>query len=179
MSMAEQLPRFSPEAKRRYERCLKKLGYPSEADAHAVRARRQQVTDEVLRVYGPCEDCGLWHLSHKPLTDTQVRELEDMLRMEIQRFDEAREYFRQVAKPYLKFHVMVGRTPKEVDEDFACQLELHEQVTRYWLAWHQRHHALRLAQATSSDEARWVDRRGREILEKAVRLHRVSGRMPV
>jgi hypothetical protein len=168
--MAEQLAGFGAETRRRYQACLRKLSYPSEAEAHAVRERRQAVTDEVLRTY-ECPDCELWHLTSKPMTDAQVRELEDVLRLEIQRFDEARKHFRRMARLYLKFHVMVGRTPKDVDADFAQQFEVHERIFSLWLASHQRHHALRLAYATSPEDARRIDRRGREMLEEAVCMH--------
>jgi hypothetical protein len=167
--MAEQLAHFSPETNRRYAQCLKKVGYPSRQEADAVRERRQVHTDEVLRVYGPCEDCGLWHLTHRPLTNEQALELEDLFIVEIRRLGEAWQRLQQLAKPYVKEgYALRRRTPQSIDEDFARVLDLQGQVFDHWFALHQRTYALQRAHATTAADARAIDRRAHRVLEESL-----------
>jgi hypothetical protein len=170
VEMATQLLALFPQTWRRYERCLKKLGYPSREEADAVRAKRQAQVDEVLRVYA-CDDCGLWHLTHAPLTPDQIRELTDVLRAELTRFEAAFVQLQQLSRPYARFHHMERKTPREVDEDFARQVDALERLMQSWLAMHQRAHALNLAYATSAETARAIDRTGLKILQESVRLY--------
>lgn len=166
--MAEQLANFNTRARRRYEACLKKIGYPTEQDANAARMRRQALTDEVLRAYA-CEDCGLFHLSHKPMTSAQVLALADLLTIEMQRFRVVWEQLGVAARPYIRGHVMYRRTPQEVDEAFAVQLDLLDRVFAAWFSLHQRRFALKLARATTAAEARAIDEQAREVLAESLR----------
>jgi hypothetical protein len=167
----EQLANLFPETRRHYARCLKKLGYPSPAEAEAVRTRRQAQTDEILRVYGPCPDCRFWHLTHTPLTAAQVRELWAVLEAEQARFEAAYAHLRQLSRPYLKFHSMYKKSIREMDEDFAHQLDALERAMDYWMAMHQRTHAMRLAQMRTAAEARDEDTRALAVLEDSVRQY--------
>jgi hypothetical protein len=166
--LSAQLAPLFPETRRRYARCLKKLGYPSPAEAEAVRTRRQRQVEEILHVYA-CEDCGFWHLTHKPLTVVQVKELWDILDAEQVRFEAALAQVQQLARPYLKFHSMYHKSIREIDEDFAHQLEALDRAMDYWMAMHQRTHAMRLAQVTTAVEARTEDIRAMAVLDESVR----------
>jgi hypothetical protein len=167
-AMAQQLSHFSPETRRQYEACLKKFGYPTEQDADAARTRRQAVTDEVLRAYA-CDDCGMWHLTHRPLTSGQVLALADLLTLEMQRFRVAWEQLGVAARPYVKGHVMYRRTPQEIDEAFAVQLDLLDRLFTAWFSLHQRRFALKRARATTAAEARAIDEQAREVLAESLR----------
>jgi hypothetical protein len=79
---------------------------------------------------------------------------------------------------------MYRRTPQEVDEAFAVQLDLLDRVFAAWFSLHQRRFALKLARATTAVEARAIDEDAREVLaesllrrdqdrQNALRLHQL------
>lgn len=176
--LATRLADVFPEAGRQYARCLKKLGYPSAAAAEDVRARRQGLTEEILRVYGPCLDCGLWHLTHRPLTVAQAQALASLLDEERERYHGALAQLRAAVRPYDRYHAMRGRSWEDIAADFARQFALQQQMMDYWLAMHQRETALRLASSTSAAQARAIDAESRQLLaasERASAQNRADG----
>jgi hypothetical protein len=150
-----------PETSRRYSRCLKKLGYPSAEAAEQVRVRRQAQVTEVLRVYA-CQDCGLWHLTHRPMTDAQVRAEMVFMEAEITALWATENTLKRKIKPYTAYHAMYGKTAAQITADFREQFAMQQRIQDLWMAVFQRQLALSRAMAVNAAEVRQIEREARQ-----------------
>jgi hypothetical protein len=168
-ALATQVAGLFPETRRRYAQCLKKLGYPSPVAAEAVRQRQQTRTDEVLRVYA-CDDCGLWHLTHKPMTAVQIMAEEAWLEAELTQLHEILAAGRTLLKPYLRHHAMWRKSIAALDDDFARIWGVMQRMQDVWMGVFQRDLALERATAANRHEVDRIEREAMAILAQQERL---------
>jgi hypothetical protein len=155
--LAAQLAEVFPETRRHYARCLKKLGYASPEEAEAVRRRRQTLTEEILHVYGPCQDCGGWHLTHKPLSTAQILAEEAQISEEMARYERSVKAMRAMLRPFQRGHSMYRKSFAEIDQEILASWEMYVHCNDTYMAYYQRETLLARARATDAREVRAID----------------------